>query len=60
MLGYLAAGMAIGPLLGLVGSESESIRDYAEYGVVLMLFLIGLEMQPRMLWPIPIDEQGTS
>ncbi len=50
VLGYLAAGMAIGPLLGLVGSESEHIQGYAEYGVVLMLFLIGLEIHPRMLW----------
>ena len=50
VLGYLAAGMAIGPALGLVGSETEHVQDYAEYGVVLMLFLIGLEMRPRMLW----------
>jgi Kef-type K+ transport system membrane component KefB len=50
VLGYLAAGMAIGPLLGLVGTETEEIQHYAEYGVVLMLFLIGLEMQPKMLW----------
>jgi CPA2 family monovalent cation:H+ antiporter-2 len=52
VLGYLAAGMAIGPALGLVGSESEHVREYAEFGVVLMLFLIGLEMQPRMLWEL--------
>ena len=50
VLGYLAAGLAIGPALGLVGGESAHIQHYAEYGVVLMLFLIGLEMQPRMLW----------
>jgi monovalent cation:H+ antiporter-2, CPA2 family len=52
VLGYLAAGVAIGPALGLVGSESESesVQAFAEYGVVLMLFLIGLEMRPRILW----------
>jgi CPA2 family monovalent cation:H+ antiporter-2 len=50
VLGYLAAGVAIGPALGLVGREAESVQDFAEYGVVLMLFLIGLEMRPRVLW----------
>ena len=50
VLGYLAAGVAIGPALGLVGRETESVQDFAEYGVVLMLFLIGLEMRPRVLW----------
>ncbi len=50
VLGYLAAGMAIGPALGLIGTENAHIQEYAEYGVVLMLFLVGLEMRPRMLW----------
>ena len=50
VLGYLAAGVAIGPALGLVGRETESVQAFAEYGVVLMLFLIGLEMRPRILW----------
>lgn len=50
VLGYLAAGIMIGPLLGLVGSETENVQSYAEFGVVLMLFLIGLEIQPRALW----------
>ncbi len=50
MLGYLAAGLMIGPVLGLVGSETEDLQHFAEYGVVLMLFLIGLEMQPKTLW----------
>jgi len=50
VLGYLAAGIAIGPALGLVGREAESVKPFAEYGVVLMLFLIGLEMRPRVLW----------
>lgn len=50
VLGYLLAGIAIGPLLGLVGSETESLKHFAEFGVVMMLFLIGLELEPRALW----------
>ncbi|HPG23264.1 MAG TPA: monovalent cation:proton antiporter-2 (CPA2) family protein [Amaricoccus sp.] len=50
VLGYLAAGVVIGPAFGFVGSEAEDLRHYAEFGVVLMLFLIGLELEPRALW----------
>ncbi len=50
VLGYLAAGIIIGPVLGLVGSESADLQHVAEFGVVLMLFLIGLELEPRALW----------
>jgi CPA2 family monovalent cation:H+ antiporter-2 len=50
VLGYLAAGVALGPLLGLIGPEVENVQHYAEFGVVLMLFLIGLELEPRTLW----------
>ena len=50
VLGYLVAGIVIGPVLGLVGREAENVLPFAEYGVVIMLFLIGLEMQPRLLW----------
>lgn len=50
VLGYLAAGIVIGPLLGLVGAETESLQHVAEFGVVMMLFLIGLELEPRALW----------
>ncbi len=50
VLGYLLAGLMIGPLLGLVGSETEDLRHFAEFGVVMMLFLIGLELDPRALW----------
>ncbi len=50
VLGYLAAGIIIGPLLGLVGSETEDLQHFAEFGVVMMLFLIGLELEPRALW----------
>ena len=50
VLGYLASGMAIGPWgLGLVG-EVEATLNFAEFGVVLLLFLIGLELQPSRLW----------
>jgi len=50
VLGYLIAGIAIGPILGLVGSETQDLQHYAEFGVVLMLFLIGLELDPKTLW----------
>ncbi|MGB5311459.1 MAG: monovalent cation:proton antiporter-2 (CPA2) family protein, partial [Polyangiales bacterium] len=51
VLGYLLAGMAIGPFgFGLIGSEGEDVMHFAEFGVVMMLFLIGLELQPSLLW----------
>lgn len=50
VLGYLAAGIIIGPLTGLVGTEAKDIQHFAEFGVVMMLFLIGLELEPRALW----------
>jgi len=50
VLGYLLAGIVIGPVTGLVGSETREIQHFAEFGVVMMLFLVGLELQPRMLW----------
>jgi CPA2 family monovalent cation:H+ antiporter-2 len=50
VLGYLAAGIVIGPLTGLVGTEAKDIQHFAEFGVVMTLFLIGLELEPRALW----------
>ncbi|MEO9648916.1 MAG: cation:proton antiporter [Roseobacter sp.] len=50
VLGYLAAGIMIGPILGLVGSETRDLQHFAEFGVVVMLFLIGLELAPKALW----------
>lgn len=50
VLGYLLAGIAIGPVLGFVGKETESIGHVAEFGVVMMLFIVGLELAPKMLW----------
>ena len=50
VLGYLLAGIAIGPAFGLIGDDIEGLRHVAEFGVVMMLFLIGLELDPRALW----------
>ncbi|MCU4165931.1 monovalent cation:proton antiporter-2 (CPA2) family protein [Carboxylicivirga caseinilyticus] len=51
VLGYLIAGIVIGPFaLGLVGAEDADVMHFAEFGVVIMLFLIGLELHPSMLW----------
>lgn len=50
VLGYLLAGIIIGPVTGLVGSETQDLQHFAEFGVVMMLFLIGLELEPRALW----------
>ena len=50
VLGYLLAGIVIGPVIGFLGPETEDLRHVAEFGVVMMLFLIGLELEPRALW----------
>nr|VFK34685.1 MAG: Kef-type potassium/proton antiporter, CPA2 family [Candidatus Kentron sp. MB]VFK76902.1 MAG: Kef-type potassium/proton antiporter, CPA2 family [Candidatus Kentron sp. MB] len=50
VLGYLAAGILIGPSGLKVVHEPEVILHFAEFGVVLLLFIIGLELNPRMLW----------
>ncbi|HAS8159185.1 TPA: potassium transporter [Vibrio vulnificus] len=50
VLGYLIAGVVIGPIVGLVGEETTTIQHFAEFGVVMMLFLVGLELEPKMLW----------
>ena len=51
VLGYLLAGIIIGPyVLGLVGEEGQDLMHFAEFGVVMMLFLIGLELEPDLLW----------
>ena len=50
VLGYLLAGIALSPLLKQLGVDVVSIQHFAEFGVVMMLFLIGLELEPRMLW----------
>jgi CPA2 family monovalent cation:H+ antiporter-2 len=51
VLGYLLAGIVIGPfVLGFVGEEGEDIMHFAEFGVVMMLFLVGLELEPAAFW----------
>lgn len=50
VLGYLIAGVVIGPVTGLVGQEASTIQHFAEFGVVMMLFLVGMELDPRSLW----------
>ena len=50
VLGYLGAGLLMGPVLGLAGAERADLQEFAEFGVVLMLFLIGLELEPKTLW----------
>jgi CPA2 family monovalent cation:H+ antiporter-2 len=50
VLGYLIAGIAISPLLHQLHVDVVSIQHFAEFGVVMMLFLVGLELEPRLLW----------
>ena len=50
VLGYLVTGVAIGPYGLRLVSNPESILHFAEFGVVMMLFLIGLELEPAKLW----------
>ena len=59
VLGYLVAGVVIGPfVLGFVGQEGEDVMHFAEFGVVMMLFLIGLELQPALLWRLRVPILG--
>jgi glutathione-regulated potassium-efflux system protein KefB len=59
VLGYLLAGVVIGPqLLALVG-DTEGISTISEFGVVLMLFVIGLELSPQRLWVMRRSVFGT-
>ena len=51
VLGYLLGGIIIGPFfLGFIGQEGKDILHFAEFGVVMMLFLIGLELEPSNFW----------
>jgi monovalent cation:proton antiporter-2 (CPA2) family protein len=51
VLGYLIAGVIIGPFVfGFVGTEGHHVMHFAEFGVVMMLFLVGLELRPALLW----------
>lgn len=50
IVGYLAAGIVIGPSGAGLVSDPQAMLHFAEFGVVLMLFLVGLELEPRRLW----------
>lgn len=53
VLGYLLAGILIGPtVLQFIGNEGHDLMHSAEFGVVMMLFLIGLELEPALLWKL--------
>ncbi len=59
VLGYLIAGVLISPfVLGLIGDEGQDVMHFAEFGVVLMLFVIGLELQPALLWRLRVAILG--
>ncbi len=57
VLGYLAAGVTLGPLLGVV-NNGERILHFAELGIVFLLFIVGLEMKPSKLWSMRRDILG--
>lgn len=52
VLGYLIAGIVLSPILALLHVDVASIQHFAEFGVVMMLFLVGLELEPRRLWEL--------
>ncbi len=57
VLGYLAAGVVIGPVLQQI-TDTEEVLSVAEYGVVFLLFIIGLELKPSRLWQMRGDVFG--
>ena len=52
VLGYLAAGVVIGPWGLALISQPDTLLQFAEFGVVMLLFLIGLELEPARLWAL--------
>jgi glutathione-regulated potassium-efflux system ancillary protein KefC len=62
IIGYLAAGMAIGPWGLKLVTDPQTMLHFAEFGVVLMLFLVGLELEPKRLWSLrrPIFGWGSA
>ena len=58
VLGYLAAGIVIGPSVLGLADEPERVREIAEFGIVLLLFVIGLELRPSRLWALRADIFG--
>ncbi|MEM7463660.1 MAG: monovalent cation:proton antiporter-2 (CPA2) family protein [Pseudomonadota bacterium] len=57
VLGYVSAGVLIGPIFGFIG-DADAILHFAELGVVMLLFLIGLELKPARLWTLRYDIFG--
>ncbi|MGI9400743.1 MAG: monovalent cation:proton antiporter-2 (CPA2) family protein [Rhizobiaceae bacterium] len=57
VLGYVSAGVLIGPLFGFIG-DADAILHFAELGIVMLLFLIGLELKPARLWSLRFDIFG--
>ncbi|MEO1701054.1 MAG: monovalent cation:proton antiporter-2 (CPA2) family protein [Pseudomonadota bacterium] len=57
VLGYLSAGVVVGPMLGLI-TDAEAILQVSELGVVFLLFVIGLELNPKRLWSLRRDIFG--
>jgi monovalent cation:H+ antiporter-2, CPA2 family len=57
VLGYLAAGIVIGPIMQQI-VETEEVLHFAEFGVVFLLFIIGLELKPSRLWQMRGDVFG--
>ncbi len=62
IIGYLAAGIAIGPWGLRLVTDPKAMLEFAEFGVVLMLFMVGLELEPRRLWALrrPIFGWGSA
>jgi CPA2 family monovalent cation:H+ antiporter-2 len=58
VLGYLIAGIVISPILALMHVDVISIQHFAEFGVVMMLFLVGLELEPKLLWSMRAKLMG--
>ncbi|MCE9678728.1 cation:proton antiporter [Shewanella sp. AS1] len=58
VLGYLLAGIVIGPLLSLLNVDVNAVQHVAEFGVVMMLFLVGMELQPKQLWEMKFRLMG--
>lgn len=58
VLGYLAAGAVIGPYGAKLIRDAESVLHFAEFGVVLLLFIVGLELKPSRLWTMRRDIFG--
>ncbi|GGL69716.1 cation:proton antiporter domain-containing protein [Wenxinia marina] len=58
VLGYLIAGIALSPILAALHVDVEAIQHFAEFGVVMMLFLVGLELEPKRLWEMRMQLLG--